>query len=84
MYRVYLIDAEVFPLCEDVGIEAEVLKSIADVSLVRTADESVLPDRVWDADAVIISHFPQISAAALRRFPARPRTMVPQCRGQTR
>lgn len=68
MYRVYLIDAEVFPLCEDVGIEAEVLKGIADVSLVRTADESVLPDRVWDADAVIISHFPQISAAALRRF----------------
>ncbi|MGA7414281.1 MAG: C-terminal binding protein [Bryobacteraceae bacterium] len=68
MYRVYLIDAEVFPLCEDVGIEAEVLKGIADVTLVRTADESVLPDSVCDADAVIISHFPQISAAALRRF----------------
>ena len=68
MCRVYLIDAEVFPLCEDVSIEAEVLKGIADVSLVRTADESVLPDTVWDADAVIVSHFPQLSAAALRRF----------------
>ncbi len=68
MYRVYLIDAEVFPLCENVGIEAEVLKGIADVSLVQTADESVLPDSVWDADAVILSHFPQMSAAALRRF----------------
>ncbi len=68
MYRVYLIDSEVFPLCEEVGIEAEVLKGIANVSLVRTADESVLPDSVWDADAVIISHFPQISATALRRF----------------
>ncbi len=68
MYRVYLIDTQVFPLCEDVGIEAEVLKGIADVSLVRTADESVLPESVWDADAVIVSHFPQLSARALRRF----------------
>ena len=51
--------------CENVGIEAEVLKGIADVSLVQTADESVLPDGVWDADAVILSHFPQMSAAAL-------------------
>jgi len=68
MYRVYLIDAEVFPLCEDVGIETDVLKGIAGVSLVRIADESVLPDCVWDADAVILSHFPQLSAAVLRRF----------------
>jgi phosphoglycerate dehydrogenase-like enzyme len=68
MYRVYLIDAEVFPLCEDVHIEAEVLKGVAEVVLVRTADESVLPDLVWDADAIILSHFPQLSSSALRRF----------------
>jgi len=68
MYRVYLIDAEVFPLCEDVGIEADVLRGIASVSLVRTADEGFLPDSVWDADAVIVSHFPRLSASALRRF----------------
>lgn len=67
-YRVYLIDAELFPLCEDVNIEAEVLKGIASVTLVRTADETVLPDAVFDADAVILSHFPRISGPQLRRF----------------
>jgi phosphoglycerate dehydrogenase-like enzyme len=68
MYRVYLIDGEVLPLCADVDIEAEILRGIASVSLVRTPDESVLPDSVFDADAVILSHFPRISAPALRRF----------------
>jgi C-terminal binding protein len=68
MYRVCLIDTKVFPLCEDAGIEADVLKGIADVLLVHTADESVLPESVWDADGVILSHFPQLSAAVLRRF----------------
>jgi phosphoglycerate dehydrogenase-like enzyme len=68
LYRVYLIDAEVFPLCEDVTIEAEVLRDVASVSLVRTAEESVLPDSVFDADGVILSHFPRLSAPLLRRF----------------
>ena len=69
MFRVYLIDAEIFPLCEDASIEAEVLKGIAEVSLVQTADESRLPDSVLDADALILSHFPRLSAEALKRFP---------------
>lgn len=68
LYRAYLIDAEEFPLCEDVDIEAEVLRGIASISLVRTADESVLPESVFDADAIILSHFPRLTAPLLRRF----------------
>ena len=56
-------------------MERDVLCSTADVELVYMDDPAAVPELVPRADALIVSHYPQFTAAVLRRLP-RARVLV--------
>ncbi len=66
--RVYLLDAIDSPLCAEAGLESGILGGQADLVLVQMAHEDQIPPDVSDADALIVSHFPQVSSGMLRSF----------------
>ena len=66
--RVYLLDARNSPLCKEVALESGILGADADLFLVPMDEEDQIPGHVYDADALIVSHFPLVSAKMLKSF----------------
>ncbi len=66
--RVFVIDALHNEKSVDLVIETEILGEAAQVGLVQLADPGQFPDQVFDAAAVILSPYPQVSSNILRLF----------------
>jgi len=66
--RVYLIDSEASPISRDAGMEKEILGEAVEFIFLLTKDPHSLPAEVFDADALIVSRFPQLSRGLLESF----------------
>ncbi len=66
--RVYLIDSEESPISRDAALEMEILGDTADLIFLLSTDPHSLPTDVFDADALIVSRFPQLSQGLLETF----------------
>ena len=65
---VYVLDSVQSPFCSDVNLERQVLGDAAEVGLVCLDDSSGAPARFWDAEALIVSHHPQLSCQVLQKL----------------
>ena len=65
---VYLIDSEVSPISRNAALEKEILGDEAELVFFLAQDPHSLPSDVFDADALIVSRFPQISQRLLESF----------------
>ncbi len=66
--RVYLIDSEESPISRDAALEMEILGDTAELIFLLSTDPHALPSEVFDADALIVSRFPQLSQSLLESF----------------
>ena len=66
--RVYLIDSEVSPISRDAALEMEILGDAAELTFLLSTDPHSLRGDVFDADALIVSRFPQLSQGLLESF----------------
>ncbi|MEO8130417.1 MAG: C-terminal binding protein [Bryobacteraceae bacterium] len=66
--RVYLIDAVESPLCTEVELEKSILGDHAELIFLQTGDSEEFPQELYSADALVVTHFPQISERVLQSF----------------
>ena len=66
--RVYLIDSEASPISRDAGLEMEILGDEGELVFLLSKDPHSLPSDVFEADALIVSRFPQLSQGLLESF----------------
>ena len=66
--QVYLIDSEVSPVSREAGLEMEILCDEAELVFFLSKDPYSLPSDALDADALIVSRFPQLSQELLESF----------------
>ncbi len=65
---VFVLDAAVSPLCEDIDLETGILSEVAHLHLVHMEEEHDVPAEVSGADALIVSHFPRISGQLIGKL----------------
>jgi phosphoglycerate dehydrogenase-like enzyme len=65
---VFMLDALHNEKSIDLAIETEILGDSAQLSLVQIADRDHFHDKVFEADALIVSPYPRLSADILRSF----------------
>jgi len=66
--QVYLIDSAASPISREAELETEILGGVADLNFLLIKDPHNLPAQVFEADALIVSRFPQLSDKLLASF----------------